>query len=394
MIPRTLMQILHESIQQYPVISVTGPRQSGKTTLCRAAFPDYVYFTLERPDNYEMVLGDPVGFLNRVGRDGVIIDEAQRMPELFSYIQAFVDESRLLGKIILTGSQNFLLSDSISQTLAGRVRILRLLPFSVEEISNNEEYRGKTIDEILFTGLYPPLYDRQVPPNDWYNNYIETYLERDVRNVKNITDLHQFQKFIGLCAGRIGQLLNMSSLASDLGVASHTVKSWLGVLEASYLIVLLQPHYNNLNKRIVRQPKLYFLDTGLACALAKIDSPRTLERHYLRGSLFENLAVTEYFKFIFNRGLPPNLYFWRDNHGTEIDMVIDNGALYAVEIKSGETFNGEMLKGLRSWKRLTGATKERCALLYGGKEIRFSPEAEIVSLGNLHAWFAGLSGKS
>lgn len=391
MIPRTMMPILRESAKQYPVISVTGPRQSGKTTLCRAAFPEYSYISLERPDNYEMVRNDPLGFLNRYVPDGVILDEAQRMPELFSYIQSVVDENRLLGKVVLTGSQNFLLSNSISQSLAGRTKTLKLLPFSVEELSNNEMYKKKTLDEILFDGLYPPIYDRPVNALDWHNNYIMTYLERDVRNIKQITDLHNFQKFLGLCAGRVGQLLNIASLATEVGVSSPTVKSWLGVLEASYLIILLQPHHNNLNKRIVKQPKLYFLDTGLACALARIDSPKTLERHYLRGSLFENLAVTEYLKFRFNKGISSNLYFWRDNHGTEIDMIIDNGKLSAIEIKSGETFNSEMMKGIRAWHKMTNDAVGNCALLYGGKEKRFSSETEIIRLEDLHAWFTGLS---
>jgi uncharacterized protein len=288
MISRTIMPLLQASVQQYPVISVTGPRQSGKTTLCRAAFPCYEYVTLERPDNLEMVRQDPMGFLNRFGKTGVIIDEAQRMPDLFSYIQACVDESKLLVKIILTGSQNFLLSHPIAQSLAGRVRTLKLLPFSYDELSRGKVKPDRSLDEIMFSGMYPPLYDRPVEPNDWYNNYIMTYLERDVRNIKQITDLYHFQIFLRLCAGRIGQLLNVSSLATEIGISSPTVKSWLGVLEASYLIVLLQPHHHNLNKRIVKQPKLYFLDTGLACALAKIDTPRTLERHYLRGALFEN----------------------------------------------------------------------------------------------------------
>jgi len=387
MIKRALFEAIVKSLAEYPVISITGPRQSGKTTLCRTTLPNYTYFNLERIDNREMVLSDPIGFLNRYTKNGLILDEAQRAPELFSYIQSYVDDHKSMGKIILTGSQNFLLSNAISQSLAGRVKNFRLLPFSYFELSHLKSFTSISTDKMLFDGLYPPIYDRSVSPSDWYGNYIETYLERDVRTLKNISDLHLFQKFIGLCAGRIGQLLNFSSLASDLGVSSHTVKNWLGVLEANYIIILLQPHHNNLNKRITKQPKLYFLDTGLACALAHINSADTLSRHYLRGSIYENYAICEYLKFRFNQGLSSNLYFWRDHHGNEVDMVIDNGKLNALEIKSGETFHSDMLKGLRYWQKLTNTPKKNTALLFGGNETRYSGEAEILTLSQLNSWF-------
>lgn len=393
MIKRTIETVLMDSLKQYPIIVITGPRQSGKTTLCRSLLKDYTYINLERPDNREMVLSDPVGFLNRFSKDGVILDEIQQCPSLFSYLQAHVDESRQLGKIVLTGSQNFLMSEKISQSLAGRARILKLLPFSIDELADFSLYKEKSTDDILFSGLYPPVYDRPVSPNDWYNNYIETYLERDVRQISNISNLHLFQKFLGMCAGRIGQLLSVSSLSTDLGVSSHTVKSWFGILEASYIIILLQPYHNNVKKRLVKQPKLYFVDTGLAAALMKIDSPYTLSKHYLRGNLYENLAIIEYLKYRYNHGSLPNCYFWRDNHGYEVDLIIDNITLSALEIKSGETFNNEMTKGIRYWKKIDEIKKGQTAILYGGTEPRFSPDTEIIPLHELNMWFKQINNR-
>lgn len=354
---------------KYPVVSITGPRQSGKTTLARALFPDLDYVSLERPDTREQAQEDPRRFLRSFPR-GVVLDEVQRVPDLFSYIQGIVDESRQPGRFILTGSQNFLLLEKISQSLAGRVAVFRLLPFSLPELCSSP-YAPGDLEGLLFTGTYPPVYDRGYEPRSWYMDYIQTYIERDVRSIRNVTDLTQFQKFLGLCAGRVGQLLNLNALAGECGLSHNTARDWLSVLEASYLTFRLPPYHENFNKRIVKQPKLYFFDTGLLCALLGLSGPEQLAQHYLRGSIFESFVVSELVKARWRAGLPGHGFFWRDRHGHEIDALVETaGRSVPVEIKSGETLHAAMFDGLAYWSKLTGAPQDAGCLIYGGSETQ------------------------
>jgi hypothetical protein len=375
-IERKISKKLLEMAKKYPVVALTGPRQSGKTTLVRYLFPDKKYISMENPDVREFALTDPKGFLATYDQ-GAIIDEVQRTPELFSYIQTMVDEKKIMGQYILTGSQNFLLLESITQSLAGRVAILKLLPFSHAEIRDVVSgFNG--YEDILVTGCYPSIYDRDILPGDYYPNYIQTYLERDVRSIQNIHDLNTFQTFIKLCAGRIGQLLNLSSLAADCGISQPTVRQWLTILEASYIVYRIQPHHRNFNKRLVKMPKLYFYDTGLASSLLSIRSAEQVFTHYLRGSLFENLIVSEFIKSYYNAGREHSLYFWRDKNGNEIDVLIEDGMdLIPVEIKSGKTVADDYFSGLLYWKSLTGLNQGGY-LVYGGFEAQKRSHGTVV----------------
>ncbi|MCK5055901.1 MAG: ATP-binding protein [Candidatus Aminicenantes bacterium] len=367
MINRVLEKKLKQLRKQFPVLTLTGPRQSGKTTLVKHAFNDLEYVSLEDIDNREFALEDPRGFLATYTK-GVIIDEAQRVPGIFSYIQSIVDRHNKPGMFILTGSQNFLLNENISQTLSGRAAVLKLLPFSIEELAA-ASFDLKDYRTALFYGFYPRIYDFNIAPGDWHPSYVQTYLERDVRQVKKITDLALFQRFLRLCAGRTGQILNLSSLALDCGVSHNTVNSWLSVLETSYIIFLLKPHHKNFNKRLIKMPKLYFFDPGLACYLLGIESEQQLQTHYLRGALFESMIISEFFKYRFNRGRDSNCYFWRDKTGHEIDCIIeDAGRLIPVEIKSGETVKSNFFDGLKYWNNLSGQSPEQSVLVYGGEK--------------------------
>jgi len=385
MIKRTLTKKLKEAATRFPVLTVTGPRQSGKTTLVRAAFKNYEYVSLELPDERDFATEDPRGFLERF--DGpVILDEVQRVPDLFSYIQVLVDEHQdWTGRFILTGSHNFLLLESISQSLAGRCAVLHLLPFSLSELAGRKpitlETLGKSVPknlkrppksdlmETLFTGFYPRIHDKDLPPRDWLANYYQTYLERDVRSVLNVGDLETFGRFVRLCAGRCGQLLNISSLASDCGVSHTTIKRWLSVLEASFIIVLLRPHHRNFGKRLIKSPKLYFLDTGLLCYLLQIHTPKELLHRAERGAVFESFVVSELYKNFLHRGEQPRLYFWRDVSGHEIDIVIETGTrLIPVETKSAKTVASDFFDNLAYWRDLVGKEAGQAALIYGGDE--------------------------
>jgi len=303
MIQRTITKKLLQLAGLFPVVSVTGPRQSGKTTLVRSTFPDYKYVTLEDPDTRMIALNDPRKFLQS-HKKGIIIDEAQRAPELFSYIQGIVDQTNKEGEFILTGSQNFLLLEKISQSLAGRVAILKLLPFSLAEIQQ-AGLNTNNVDKLIFDGLYPRLYDKKISPVDFYPFYIQTYVERDVKLIKNITNQSAFVKFMKMCAGRTGQLLNISELANSCGITQVTVNSWLSILQASFIIYFLQPHHKNFNKRLVKMPKLYFYDTGLACSLLGIKEKEQLPLHFAYGSLFENFIINEIIKHTLNKGEIP-----------------------------------------------------------------------------------------
>lgn len=360
---------------QFKAVAVTGPRQSGKTTLVKKVFKEKAYVNLENPDLRQFAREDPRGFLSNYP-DGAILDEVQRVPELFSYLQQILDEKEQNGSFILTGSNNFLLNSNISQSLAGRMGYLFLLPLDIGEINPG----ANMSNQLIFKGGYPEIYQKDIDPKKYYDNYIRTYVERDVRLLKNITDLYTFERFLRLCAGRTGQLLNMSSLAADVGVDVKTIGSWLGVLEASFIAFRLYPYHENYNKRIVKMPKLYFYDTGLASALMGIEDVSQLTIHPLRGGLFENLVVVDFLKRLYNNGKQNNLYFWRDNIGNEVDLLIKKGAnRYPVEIKSAQTISDEFFKGIRYWNKLTNT--EGGYLVYAGDMLqKRSGEINIVPI--------------
>lgn len=381
MIKRVLSKKLQSLTLKFPVVSVIGPRQSGKTTLVKNIFPRMDYVSLEDLDTREFALKDPRGFLLTHNK-GVIMDEIQRVPNLFSYIQTIVDSKKTTGQFILTGSQNILLHENISQTLAGRVAILKLLPLSLEELKN-AGYKLNNSEDYVFNGFYPGIYDKKIEPADWYPNYIQTYVERDVRLLKNITDLNMFQKFIKMCAGRIGQILNLSSLGNDCGITHNTAKAWLSILETSYIIFLIKPHYKNFSKRLIKMPKLYFYDTGLACSLLDIQNKSQLATHYLKGNLFESFVLSEIIKARFNEGAEPNCYYWRDRSGKEIDCIIDiNGLLLQVEIKSAKTIADDFFEGLKYWRKLA-KDNTHPYLVYNGEENQKRTLANVISWKNI-----------
>ena len=382
MIQRTLEKKLKKAAQQYPVVTLTGPRQSGKTTLVQAAFPNYAYASLEDPDQRGFALEDPRGFLNQFS-EKVILDEVQRSPDLFSYIQTIVDNKDISGQYILSGSQNFLLLQTVSQSLAGRCAILHLLPFSLSELEerrplslasvgrklpDRNRTSGRDLMETLFKGFYPRIHDKSLDAGDWLKNYYQTYVERDVREIVNLGDLETFGRFIRLCAGRNGQLLNLSSLANDCGITHTTAKRWVSILEASFIAVMLRPHFQNFNKRLIKSPKLYFIDTGLLCYLLRIRSPDDLQIHAQRGNIFESYVISELLKNYTNQGKEHGLYFWRDSTGNEIDVIIDEGkGLTPMEIKSGQTVATDFFNGLFYWKKLVKDSSFPASLVYGGE---------------------------
>jgi len=345
------------------VVAIIGPRQSGKTTLAKYVFPEKAYVNFENPDTRLFATEDPRGFLSNYP-DGAIFDEAQPVPALFSYLQQILDESLTNGLFIITGSNNFLLQESISQSLAGRVAYLTLLPLTLDEIG----VQYTTCNELLVRGAYPGLYKEAVDPNTWYANYIRTYIERDVRLVKNINNLLTFERFVRLCAGRVGQLLNMQSLAIEVGVDAKTINTWMGILEMTFVAFRLQPYHKNFNKRLVKMPKLYFYDTGLAAALLGIENSRQLEPNPFRGALFENFVILDLIKQRFKQAKSSNFFFWRDSAGNELDILIDQAErLIPIEIKSGQTVTPVFFKGLNYWQKLTG--EEGGYVIYGGNQM-------------------------
>ncbi len=367
MVVRTLQKKIVEMARKFPVVAILGPRQSGKTTLARNLFPQKAYVSLENRDTLAYATQDPRGFLKEYG-GGAILDEAQRAPELFSYLQTHVDTHKGEGLFILTGSQNFLLLEKLSQTLAGRVRILTLMPFSLSELLPTLK-RLPSAEELLLQGLYPRIYDKRLRPADWYPDYIRTYLERDVRQIKNVHDLPSFHRFLQLCAGRTGCILNLSNLANDCGITHNTARAWLGVLEASFLAYLLPPFHQNFKKQIVKSPKLYLTDTGLACSLLGIENLSHLKSHPLRGALFETFVVCEILKHRLHQGRTPHLYFWRDKAGHEVDLILQEGSReIPVEIQSGKTVTPDSLKNLFYWGRLTKRTTRSAFLIHAGDE--------------------------
>ena len=366
MIPRTLEAVLRERAAQYPVVTLTGPRQSGKTTLCRAAFSQKPYINLESPDIREFARNDPRGFLASYP-DGAILDEIQRTPELPSYLQPVIDDSGAPGQFILTGSQQFEVMTNIGQSLAGRTALLKLLPLSIKELCDAEI--NMEIDELLLTGFYPRIYDVGLKPSEVLGDYIETYVERDIRQLISIKDLALFQKFVRLCAGRVGQLLNLQSLGNDVGVSHTTARSWLTLLQAGYVVFLLQPWHKNIAKRQIKSPKLYFYDVGLASWLLGAEDERHVKYHPLRGNLFENLVIIEALKYRYHRGERSNLYFWRDGKGNEVDLLVEHGPDIApVEIKSGATINDDYFKGLHTFTGKLSRQPKTSALVYAGTE--------------------------
>jgi hypothetical protein len=369
---------------KYPVVTLTGPRQSGKSTLLKSTFPTYKYVSLEDPDLRLFAQQDPRGFLKTYDKYS-IIDEVQNVPELFSYIQTIVDKDNESGSYILSGSHNFLLMENISQSLAGRTAILKLLPFTCEEIKLFN--KDLSINEHLFTGSYPRIYEKEIPPTAFYPFYTQTYVEKDVRSLRNISDLTLFIKFLKLCAARVGQLLNSNSLANECGINTQTVTDWLSILETSYIIYLLKPYHKNLNKRVVKSPKIYFYDTGLLSSLLSIDSSSQLEFHYLRGNIFENFVINEVIKNNYNIGIEPKISFWRDSNGNEIDLILEKGnKTRAFEIKSSSTLRMDFLKNLKLWNKLTDSPVENAAVIYAGDTNFLTSDGKFISwkeLGNV-----------
>jgi len=387
-VARTASATLLRFQRGFPVTGITGPRQAGKTTLARITFPDKPYVTLEDPDQLDFARTDSRRFLERFP-GGAILDEVQRCPEVFSYLQGIVDRHQVMGEFILTGSQQFGFREQVSQSLAGRIAILHLLPFSSAELRTHG-VQAHMLDEEILRGFYPPLHERPVSPADWYASYVQTYVERDVQQVLHVKDVNNFRLLLRLCAGRVGQLLNLSSIGNDAGVSHNTIKEWLSVLEASYITFRLPPHYKNFSKRLIRSPKLYFFDTGLLCWLLGIRSPEQLATHALRGAIFENYVIADTAKMYYSNGEVPPFYFWRDQSGLEIDLIVERaGKLLPVEIKSGQTLIADFFKGLNRWSKLAGKDGLNPVLVYGGDEVQERTGARVLGWQHLEKLFDG-----
>lgn len=368
MFRRSLTTHLQELAKKYPVVTLLGPRQAGKTTLVKAAFPQKPYVNMEDSENRSLATIDPKSFMQAYP-DGAILDKVQRVPHLLSYIQVRVDETDQKGMFILTGSHQAQLHSAVSQSLAGRTTLLRLLPLSLQEmrLANISD----PFEEILLKGGYPKIYKEDLPVSNAYSSYFQTYVERDVRELLQVKDLIQFERFIKLTASRIGQLINYASLASDVGVSAVTIREWIAVLEATYVLVRLEPYFENFGKRQIKSPKIYFTDTGLACHLLGIDTTEQLKKDSLYGNLFENWAVVELMKARYNQALDPRLYFYRDVSGKEVDLLFQRGSrLLPIEIKSNKTFSSSFLDGLHYFHKQTPKRAEGGALIYGGSQAQ------------------------
>ena len=390
MIEREITPCLVGLFEQYPFVTVTGPRQSGKTTLCRATFPQLEYVNLEAPDQREFAQSDPRSFLSRL-REGAILDEIQRVPELLSWLQVLADETGRNRLFVLTGSEQFHLSDAIGQSLAGRTALLRLLPFSIAEA--RQAGASDDIDEVLYSGFHPRIHDRKLEPRQALGDYLETYVERDVRRIGEIRNLSGFRRFVRLCAGRVGQLLNFTSLGADAGVSHTTARHWLTILEASYIVFQLPPFFANIRKRLIKSPRLYFHDVGLASHLIGIEHAGQLSTHPLRGALFENAVVVEALKHRFNRGRRSNLSFFRDTRGLECDLLYENGhGMGVIEIKSGATIASDWFDALDRVADILPRVGLR-AVVYGGSERQLRQNGEVVPLAALGEMLDRLDGR-
>jgi predicted AAA+ superfamily ATPase len=379
MIKRQLEPKLLSYISKYRAIALIGPRQSGKTTLARKVFSNFEYISLENPEHRARLLEDPKLFLISI-KNNCILDEVQNTPVIFSYLQEILDNPNDKRIFILTGSNSFALNQKLSQSLAGRIRILTVLPFSLSEIKNYPQ--TENIDQLIWTGSYPAIYDRSLDPREWYADYYNTYIQKDVRSTLNISDLLQFDKFIRICAGRSGQLLNYLNMGNEVGISQPTAIRWSSVLESSYLTFRLAPHFKNFNKRIIKSPKLYFYDTGLLCFLLRIQNYEQLITHPLRGQIFENWVILEFLKMKYLSGTEPNLYFWRDQHGHEIDLLEDMGdILMPIEIKSGSTFSSDWLNNLEWFNNLQ--KQKESILIYGGLDNFLIRDTQVRSWQNL-----------
>lgn len=387
MIKRILSTKILKTSKVAPIIGIVGPRQSGKTTLAKEVFPNYTYVNLEQPDTRQYAQNDPKAFLNQYDNH-IILDEIQRVPELFSYLQVKTDNDKKMGQYILTGSQHFLMMQSITQSLAGRIAIFNLYPLSYEELSNDNKQKKDIYTQIWYGG-YPRLYEQEISPLIWINNYIQTYIDRDVSLISQITNLKTFETFLRVIAGRTGQLINLTSLSNDLGISHNTVKSWVNLLETSGIIYLLQPYFSNISKRLIKSPKLYFTDTGLVCRLLGIESPTQLITHPLYGSIFETHIVIEYIKYYLNRGESPNIYFWRDKKGLEADLFKNiSGSISEIyEIKSSQTIPEDAFSKLKQIQSITD-NNSRLNIIYGGSENQSRTNGEIISWSSLHKFLA------
>ena len=366
MLARDAEKTLIRLAKSFPIVAITGPRQAGKTTLAKAVFEGKPYVSLENPDEREFAQNDPKRFLARFP-NGAVLDEVQRCPSLLSWLQGVVDERGGMGDFVLTGSAQFDLIEGITQTLAGRVGRVELLPLSSRELKAANQLPN-SLSQMLIQGGYPALYDRKIITQDWFSNYVATYVERDVRQLISVRNLSQFQTFLKMCASRTGQLINLTSLGADCGISAVTAKQWLSVLETSYIVTLLRPHHSNFGKRLVKTPKIYFLDSGLAAWLMGIRSAETLETHAARGALFESWVVSELYKKRLNAALPIDLFFWRDNTGNEVDLIVENEkGLQPIEIKSGSTYASDWSQGLKKWQFLAQNSSLEPTILYGGE---------------------------
>ena len=369
MIPRKAEAIIHKLSKEFPILALTGPRQSGKTTLAKACFPSKPYITLENPNMLKLALDDSKGFLNHYRPKGAVLDEVQRAPQILSCLQAIVDEDKEMGAFVLTGSQQFQLLAQAAPSPPGRIGLIELLPFSYEEIGNRVG-RLSHLNEWIFKGGYPPLYDRELDAQDWFAGSVMTCLERDIRAIKNGQDVHLFRLFVRTCAARVGQVLNLSSLASDCGITHNTARSWVSFLETSYIVFLLPPYYVDFGKRIVKSPKLYFYDTGLACWLLGIKSAEQIKTHSSQNALFENMVIADAMKGYFTIGKRAPFYYYRDSSGTEIDLIIEQGKeIQTVEIKPGATLNSDYFKSLKKWDQLSKHTSVKTLVYSGDTQI-------------------------
>ena len=382
MIERSIEEKLRQMTSKFPVVTLTGTRQCGKSTLLRQRFNEFKYISLEDIDHRQFALEDPRGFLMNFGSP-LVIDEAQYAPDLFSYIQTRVDEKNEAGMYILSGSHNFLLMERISQSLAGRTAVMKMAPLSVRELSH-ASLLPESLNDWLVTGGYPRIYDTGIEPADFFPNYVQTYLERDVRLLRNIGDMSQFVRFLKLCAGRVAQLLNVASLATECGISVPTANAWLSILETSYTIFLLKPYYKNFNKRLVKSPKLYFCDTGLAASLLGLENSQQMETHYLRGELFENMVIAEFVKQAYAEGREPNLYFWRDSNNDEVDLLCERGGnLECYEIKSAATMHTDHFSSLKTFAKHAQLDTNRLHVVYGGVQDIQTSNGDYISWENL-----------